>query len=385
MQFYSIIGQEQVKDKLLTSVAENRVAHTQLFFGPEGNGSLALAIAFAQYVNCNNRSETDSCGFCPSCIKYQKFSHPDLHFFFPTTTNDSVKKDPKSELFLNEWRTYLEKTKAYPTQNGWYEHLAVGNKQGTIFVRDASDLIQKIALKSYEAEYKVFIIWMTERLNDSSSNKLLKTFEEPPEKTLIILTAERFELLLPTVRSRAQLVKIDNLPDYSIAACLVKKQHLTDEQALDIATLSGGNWNHALELTSNAGEFQSNFMKFRDWLRLCFKPGDFIKLNAFNADLAKIGRENQKRFLSYGLQTIHASILHNSQNSTIVKMNGDELDFSKKFAPYINSSNQLEIYQMLNEAVYHIERNAHAGILFSDLSFKLNDLLKKGRLELSKK
>ena len=204
MQFKQIIGQESVKSKLLTSARENRVAHTQLFLGPEGTGSVALAIAFAQFINCKNRTETDSCGTCPSCIKYEKFSHPDLHFFFPTTTNDAVKKDPKSELFLNDWRAYLTSEKGYPTQNGWYDYIGVGNKQGTIYVRDASDLVHQISLKSYEAEYKVFIIWMTERLHESASNKLLKTFEEPPDKTLIILTAERYELILPTVRSRAR-------------------------------------------------------------------------------------------------------------------------------------------------------------------------------------
>lgn len=375
MQFKNIIGQRAVIEKLITSVHENRVAHTQLFLGPEGNGSFALAIAFAQFINCGNRSETDSCGICPSCVKYHKFSHPDLHFFFPTTTNNSVKRDPKSELFINDWRTYLASINAYPTQKGWYEHLAVGNKQGTIFVRDASDLIHQIALKPYEAEYKVFIIWMAERLHTSASNKLLKTFEEPPDKTLIILIAERYELLLPTVRSRAQLVKINKLPEKEIAATLIQQYQLTKEDAIDIAILSEGSWNLATEIYENAEETQSNFIKFRQWLRLCFKMGDFTELNTFNASIAKIGREKQKRFLAYGLETVHNSILHNSGNSTVVKMNNNEMDFSKKFAPYINSANQLEIYTLLNEAVYHIERNAHAGILFSDLSFKLNDLL----------
>ena len=383
MQFNSIIGQQNVKSKLLISAHENRVAHTQLFLGPEGSGSFALAIAFAQYINCTHRSETDSCGTCPSCVKYQKFPHPDLHFFFPTTTNNSVKKDPKSELFFNDWRMYLESVNAYPTQKGWYEHLAVGNKQGTIFVRDASDLIHQIALKPYEAEYKVFIIWMAERLHTSASNKLLKTFEEPPDKTLIILISERYELLLPTVRSRAQLIKINKLPDHEIATALVQHDQLAHEEALDISILSEGNWNLAMEIYENAEESQSNFIKFRQWLRLCFKMGDFTGLNAFNADIAKIGREKQKRFLVYGLETVHNSILHNSSNSTVVKMNNNEMDFSKKFAPYINSANQLEIYTLLNEAVYHIERNAHAGILFSDLSFKLNDLLIKGKQRLS--
>lgn len=377
MQFKSIIGQEAVKNRILTSLNENRVAHTQLFLGPEGSGSYALALAFVQYINCKNKTETDSCGICPSCVKFEKFIHPDLHFYFPTTSNDSVKKDPKSALFLTDWRLYLDTNNAYPTQNGWYEHINVGNKQGTIYVRDASDIIKAVSLKPYEANYKIFFIWMAERLNISASNKLLKTFEEPPDNTLIFIFAERYELLLPTVRSRAQLVKIDKLPDYAISNALVSEKGCEEINAHDIALISGGNWNLAQEIYDNAGDTQENFLKFRQWLRLCFRPGNYLELNKFNGDISRSGREKIKHFLSYGLETIHTSILHNGGQSEGVKKAGEELDFSTKFAPYINITNQSAIYQLLNEAIYHVERNAHAGILFSDLSFKIGDLLKQ--------
>ena len=377
MQFKSVISQDAVKKKLLTSVQENRVAHTQLLLGPEGCGSMALAIAFSQYINCKNKIEDDSCGICPSCIKYQKFSHPDLHFYFPTTTNNHVKKDPKSLLFMNDWREYMESCNAYPVQQGWYEKLGVGNKQGTIYTRDASDLAHEMSLKPYESEYKIFIIWMPEKMHEAASNKLLKTFEEPPNKTLIILVAERFELLLTTVRSRAQLVKVSKLKDEEIAEALYAKTEISENQAKDISLVSNGNWNLALEIFENAEDTQSNFILFRKWLRLCFRPGNYLELNALNGNLAKIGRENQKRFFNYGLESVHSSILHNQNNSQIVKKSGDELDFSQKFAPYINLANQTEIYNLLNESIYHIERNAHAGILFSDLGFKMGTLLKK--------
>lgn len=378
MQFKSIIGQEAIKKRLLSSLRENRVAHTQLFLGPEGSGAFSLALAFVQYINCKNPSENDSCGVCPSCVKFQKFAHPDLHFFFPTTTNDKVKKDAKSALFLNEWRSYLDEVEAYPTQNGWYEFLNVGNKQGTIYVRDASDIVQTVSVKPYEARYKTLFIWMAERLHESASNKLLKTFEEPPDNTLIFIFSERYELLLPTVRSRAQLVKVDQLTDGAIADALVSKKGASNTLAHDIALLAGGNWNLACEIFENADENQENFINFRKWLRLCFKPGNYIELNKFNGDIARSGRENIKRFLAYGLDVIHSSILHNSGNDKQVKKAGEELDFSRKFAPYINRNNQSEIYKMLNEAIYHIERNAHAGILFSDMSFRMNTLLLKG-------
>lgn len=376
MQFNTVIGQQEVKNKFLSSVRENRVAHTQLLLGPEGAGCLPLSIAFAQYINCRRRTETDSCGECPSCIKFSKFAHPDLHFYFPTTTNDAIKKDPKSELFLNDWRDYLTGCNAYATQAGWYAHLQVGNKQGTIYTRDASDLIRQISLKPYEAEYRALIIWMAERMHESASNKLLKTFEEPPDKTLIIIIAENYDLLLPTVRSRAQLIKVPRLQDQQIADALFSITQADKQQAGDIALLAGGNWNQAVEIYENAEETQHNFLLFRKWLRLCFRPGNYLELHAINTELARIGRERQKSFLGYGLEIIHNSILHNHSNPDFVKKSGEELDFSEKFAPYINEQNQSIIYQLLNQAIYHIERNAHAGILFSDLSFKLIDLLK---------
>ena len=379
MQFKNIIGQEKVIDRLLKSYRENRVAHTQLFLGSEGSGSFALALAFAQYINCEQKQEHDSCGICVSCIKYEKFSHPDLHFFFPTTTNDSVKKDPKSELFLNEFRTYSEKSGSYLTQSGWYDYLKVGNKQGSIFVRDASDIILKMALKSYEAAYKVIIIWMAEKLNESASNKLLKTFEEPPENTLIILVAERYELLIPTVRSRAQLIKVPKISTGDIKNALISKLNIDDEKATDIAMLSSGNWNLAQNLIENSEEVQANFVAFRQWLRYCFRPGEYIEINKFNSDIARTGREKQKGFLNYGLDMVHQCIMHNENQDELVIKNGEERDFSAKLAPFINSSNQLEIYKLLNEAVYHIERNANPTILFTDLSFKLIDLLRLGQ------
>ena len=187
MQFKSIIGQQALINKLIASYNENRVAHTQLFLGNEGSGALAIAIAFAQFLNCTNKIDNDSCGECASCIKFEKLAHPDLHFYFPTATNPSIKKDPRSGLFLVEWRSYLSDSNAYISQKGWYEHLGIGNKQGYIRKDDANELIGKLSLKAYEAKFKIVIIWMVDRMNESASNKLLKTFEEPPDNTIIIL------------------------------------------------------------------------------------------------------------------------------------------------------------------------------------------------------
>ncbi len=378
MQFKEVIGQQEVKERMLTSFRNGRLAHTQLFLGSEGSGALSLASAFAQYVNCAAPTATDSCGVCPSCKKYQKLAHPDLHFYFPTTSTDSVKKDPKSELFLNEWRAFLTKNNGYATQSNWYNYLGVGNKQGTIYVRDAADIVSKMSMKAYEAKFKVIVIWVAEKLNDQASNKLLKTLEEPPANTLILLIAERYELLLATVRSRAQLVKIPRISDTLVGEWLVSKD-VDPVTAEKIAVQANGNLNAALDFLEHADEAQSNFTLFRDWLRICYKPGTFTELHRFNQELAKLGRERQKGFLRYGLDIIHNTLSVNHGNNQLVKAAGEELDFMQKFAPFINQSNQARIAVLFNEAIYHIERNAHAGILFSDVSFQLVDLIAQGR------
>ncbi len=381
MKFSEVIGQQAVKKRLRASVRENRVAHTQLFLGPEGAGALPLAIAFAQYLNCTQKQNGDSCGICPSCVKYQKFAHPDLHFIFPTAINNKVKKNPQSELFQEEWLNFMKKNQGYATQSSWYETLGVGNKQGTIYARDANEIVRLIGFKSYEALFKVVVIFQAERLHVSASNKLLKSFEEPPDNTLIILIADRYELILPTVRSRAQLVKVPKLKDTEIEDALLEQfsEKLTGEKAREPASLSQGNWNLALELIEQADENEYNFVKFRDWMRLCFRGNDYLALHGLIQELSRLGREKQKYFLKYGLQVIHNSLLINGKQEIQVVVRANEKEYLQKFAPFVNASNQKQMYELLNEAVYHVERNAHPGILFTDLSFKFTALMQVGK------
>ncbi|NQU33778.1 MAG: DNA polymerase III subunit delta' [Bacteroidetes bacterium] len=378
MQFNSIIGQKVLINKLISGYNDNRVAHTQLFLGNEGTGALPIAIAYAQFLVCPRKTDNDSCGQCASCKKFEKYAHPDLHFYFPTATNQSVKKDPKSSLFLADWRSHLTDSNAYITLNSWYEHMGIGNKQGYIRKDDANEIITKVSLKAYEGSYKIVIIWMVDKMNESASNKLLKTLEEPPNNTILILIGEKYEQLIPTVRSRAQLVKIPRLSNEDISSQLINKG-VSESESEDIALLSNGNWNLALEIKENAIETQANFLNFRKWLRLCFQPKNYTELLRFNQEMAKVGREKQKSFLNYGLEVIHNSILQNNNHGKIVKKAGDELDFTQKFAQFINEANQKELYTTFNQAIYHIERNANAGILFSDLSFQIVDLIAKGR------
>jgi len=240
MLFKEIIGQEEVKKRLINAVKENRISHAQLFLGKEGFGTLALAIAYAQYICCENKLANDSCGVCSSCIKYQKLVHPDLHFVFPVATNAVVKKKPISNHFLPQWRASLLND-YYLSYKSWQEKIETGNKQLLITKDESIDILKKLNLKTYESAYKIMIIWYPEKFNIASANKLLKILEEPPEKTLFILVAQETEKIINTILSRTQLIKINQINAVALQQAIIKKYQLTEDEALSIAKLADGN------------------------------------------------------------------------------------------------------------------------------------------------
>ena len=376
MLFSEIVGHDDLKKRLIQSVNENRVAHAQLFVGTEGSGKMALAIAYAQYINCQNRTESDSCGVCPSCKKYMSLSHPDLHFIFPTATNKSVKKDPESDLFLAEWREYFSDCQGYVNLSEWFDKLDIENKQGIINVRDASTVIRKLSFKSYESEYKVVILWMPEKLNVFSANKLLKLIEEPPEKTLFLLVAENQEEVLSTIRSRCVLVKVPRLDTAVIKDALVEKCGCSEQLALDAATMSNGNWPLAKRFSNDIDNEMLYADTFRKWMRYCFK-GAVPELIDFVANEIKgLGREKQKALLEYGLNIFHCSLLINNNISSAVMLTSAEKTFAQNFAPYINMQNVTQICALFEESINQIVRNANAQLVFMDDSLKMSKLLR---------
>ena len=376
MLFSEIVGHDDLKKRLIQSVNENRVAHAQLFVGTEGSGKMALAIAYAQYINCQNRTESDSCGVCPSCKKYMSLSHPDLHFIFPTATNKSVKKDPESDLFLAEWREYFSDCQGYVNLSEWFDKLDIENKQGIINVRDASTVIRKLSFKSYESEYKVGILWMPEKLNVFSANKLLKLIEEPPEKTLFLLVAENQEEVLSTIRSRCVLVKVPRLDTAVIKDALVEKCGCSEQLALDAATMSNGSWPLAKRFSNDIDNEMLYADTFRKWMRYCFK-GAVPELIDFVANEIKgLGREKQKALLEYGLNIFHCSLLINNNISSAVMLTSAEKTFAQNFAPYINMKNVTQICALFEESINQIVRNANAQLVFMDDSLKMSKLLR---------
>jgi len=372
MRFSDIIGQEQIKKNLIQTVLDHRVSHAQLFFGPEGNEKLALAIAYAQYINCREARTgnlMDSCGICPSCIKYQKLIHPDLHFIFPVATTKKVTRKPKSNDFIEEWRSFLLTNDFHVNLHDWYEFMGIENKQGIINADDCNEIIHTLSYMSYESEYKVMILWMVEKLYYSAAPKILKILEEPPEKTLFILITEDPDQIIATIRSRTLLVKIPGIGVPDLTNFLVRKFSLNEREAGIIARQSSGNLKQALNRLQHIEEDQFNFVTFRKWMLLCYE-NKVVELAAFTAEISKIGRENQKTFLLYALGVIQACASIVFRNEELVIADSDEMRFLKKISTYINASNFTFFSELFNTAIYHIERNAHPQTLFLDVSLK---------------
>jgi DNA polymerase III subunit delta' len=368
MQFSDITGQREIKEHLIQTVLENRVSHAQLFLGPEGSGSLALALAYAQFICCLDRQEKDSCGECSSCRKYKKLIHPDLHFSYPFFAKH---KDDTALKFIAEWREAFL-TNPYLNLEEWRNQLEAENKQANINIAECHQIIQKLSLKPFEAEYKVLIMWLPEFL-DKEGNTLLKIIEEPPQKTLFLLVAQNQDQILNTILSRTQLVKIPRLQDEEITRFLVERKGISEVKASQIAYLSDGSLHAALSFIVE--DENDNLQLFREWLQFSYADAG-AKLVDFSDRAAKLGRENQKNFLRFGVNLIRESVLILSGASNLVHLPKPELEFISKFSGAINLAKAEAIVMELEKAHYHIERNGNPKILFLDVSLQLVKILK---------
>lgn len=376
MLFNQIIGQEHIKNHLQESAKNGRIPHAQLFIGKEGSGTLPMAIAYAQFLLCNFSENPEACN-----IKCNKVQHPDLHFAFPVTTNDSVKKHPVSNLFLEEWRQFINE-QSYGSLFNWLQHIGVENKQGLIGVDEASSIVKKLKLKSYEGGFKVMIIWMAEKMNIAAANKLLKLIEEPPEKTIFLLITENEEQIINTIKSRCQALHFPSLSEENIATALIERENCSENEATKIAHQAEGNYNKAVHLLHNDSNDLVFEQWFITWIRAAFKAkgnAAVIKdLIQWSNEIAGSGRETQKRFLQYCLQFFRQALLLNYASPDLVFLETKTPKFDlKNFAPFIHSNNILEIEKEVNDAMYHIERNGNAKIVLLDLSMKLTRFLHK--------
>ena len=381
MQFSQILGQEHIKSHLTRSADLGRIPHAQLFVGPEGSGTLPMAIAYAQYIICSNQNAENS-GSNEACnIKFQKTSHPDLHFIYPTVSTEDVKTKPKSIDFIAEWREFLTQN-PYGSLFDWYQMLGVKNKQGEIRVDDAQEILKSLALKSYEGGYKVLIIWMADKLNIAASNKLLKLLEEPTDRTVFILISENEEDIIQTIRSRCQVLHFNGLSETIIAEALVSRENTEPKEALKIAHQAQGNYNKALQLLQPDSESVFFEKWFVDWVRAAFRAkgnaAAIQDLIQWSEQIAGLGRETQKKFLHFCIDMFRQALLLNYQTESLVYMEPKVEKFKlENFAPFVNGNNINAIFKELSDAMYHIERNGNAKIILTDLSIKLTRLIHK--------
>ncbi|MFW5773869.1 MAG: ATP-binding protein, partial [Tangfeifania sp.] len=374
MFFKDVIGQEEIKKRLIRSVKEERISHAQLFTGPEGTGKLALALAFAQYVSCRNRRENDSCGECASCRKYQKLAHPDLHFVFPVFPTKEFKK-PVSDDFLPRWREMVKKT-PYFTLSQWLGFIENENAQGLIYERESDSIMRKLNLKSFEAEFKVMIIWLPEKMHPACSNKLLKLIEEPPNKTLFLMVTENEESIITTIRSRAQLLKVPFIDNESMKSALEKTDGVNKEQIPDAVHLAGGNYIQALEYLDPNEDTQFYFTKFQEMMRFAYKR-EVKELVDWAEEMGRIGRDRQKSFFNFALRMVREYFMMNMKKPSLVYLNEEEKNWGKNFAPFINERNIVPFAKEFELGIKHISMNGNARIIFLDTALRMVRLIKK--------
>jgi DNA polymerase-3 subunit delta' len=391
MQFQSITGQKETKEQLVQMIQHNRLSHALLFLGKEGSGALQLALAFAQYIVCKpqpaevdlfatepqtNQPATkgnDSCGVCPACKKANELIHPDIHFSYPVITKKPGEK-PISTDFIKEWREFIV-INPYGNVYDWLQFIGAENKQGNITAHECNDIIRKLNLKSFESEYKILVMWMPEFLG-KEGNKLLKLIEEPPPNTLFILVAENEDLVLPTILSRTQLVKIPLLTNAEVEVALELNAGVKIEKAQQIAALAEGNYREALQLLQHADDDWE--VMLREWLNAIIRTGPVAQVKWID-ETAKLGREKQKQFLKYFIHLLEEAVrlrVMGADNRQRTTDNGQPAnDFASRLNKLCNLGQQEAIINELDKASYYIERNANAKMLFHALSIRLYHII----------
>lgn len=373
-QFKDVVGQEAAKQRLRLEVQEGRIAHAMLFCGPAGSGKLALALAYAHYVCCPHRSAEDACGECPTCAKWNKLAHPDLHFLFPIVKNSKKKKELCDDL-LPEWRNLLLET-PYFGLNRWQKELGAENGQPIIYARESDELLRKLSLKSMEGGYKVVIIWLPEKLHEVCANKLLKLLEEPPSQTLFLLVSEAPERILPTILSRTQRFDVPRIEERDMALFLRQQCGLTEVDSANIAHLANGSLINALEAMKPDADTALFFELFVSLMRLAWQR-KIREMKLWSEQVAALGRERQKYFLEYCQRMVRENFIYNFHCADMNYMTVGEENFSTRFAPYINERNVMGMMDELAQAQVHVEQNVNPRMIFFDFALKMIVLLKQ--------
>jgi DNA polymerase-3 subunit delta' len=372
MLFSQVIGQESVKMHLLKSVKDGRVSHAYLLAGAEGFGSLPLAVAFAQYINCMNQGEVDACGTCSSCVKTAKLVHPDLHFVFPVVKKGS--STPVSDEYISDWRSFFL-SNPYFSSGQWFANIADEKKSGMIYSEESMAIIRKLSLKNFEGKFKIMVIWLPEKMNETGANKLLKILEEPPSNTVFLLVSENPEALLGTILSRTQRIDVPPIETAVLSAELQKRFFLSADEADVLTRLSGGSFVKALDnLDSNIDK--SGFLNlFAKIMRAAYGRKIF-EIVGWVDEVSPMSRDNIKNFLTYAIGMLRDSFIFNFKQPGLVSLSAGEQDFVSKFSPFINNDNLLRMVEELELAYAHIDQNGNARIVLFDMALKMVGMFK---------
>ena len=378
MFFKDVIGQDELKMHLTETAQRGVVPHARLFCGEEGTGAFQLALAYSRYLNCVDRSNEDSCGKCPSCLKFNELAHPDLHFVFPMVSIKSAKKEVCDD-YLPEWREFLNSRIAQRTYfniDTWIAHLNAENKQAIIYSAESEKIIHKMNLRIYEAAYRILFIWAPDRMNDACANKLLKIIEEPPANTAILMITDKPDMVLGTIFSRSQPVQVRPIKMESVTKALTGIWGVNNDDARQIAHLSGGNYFKATEFLTVENDNTFFLEKFKTIMRNGWTR-DVVAMKFFAEEMASLGREMQKNFLAFCQRQIRENFMNSLNVSALNYMSKEEADFAKKFHPYVNERNVIDMMEELALAERHIAQNVNSKMVFFDLSMRIIVLVKR--------
>lgn len=376
MKRNEVIGQEEVWQRLTEMVREERLPHAIMLCGPQGCGKMALALAFASYLLCQNREGHDeACGECRQCKMLEKWGHPDLLFSYPTIKTPAMGSEhkPVSEDFAEEWRNMISRSPYFNIEQ-WMTEIGAENQQAIITAGESDELNRKLSLKSSQGGYKVSVIWLPERMNIECANKILKLIEEPPSHTVFIMVSENPDNLLETIRSRVQRIDVKKTDNESIQKALVSKYGITDDDAMRVARLANGDWLTAVgELTADS-ENKDFLTDFQSLMRLAYQR-NVRELKRWSDNINSYGREKQKRFLTYFLRLIRESFMYNFQQPDLSYLTSQEEAFTANFARFVNENNILQINELANKAIRDISQNANGKIVFFDMALQMIVLL----------
>lgn len=376
MKFAEIPGLNDVKKMLTDAVKTHHSAHAQLFVGAEGSLNLPLALAYATYLHCENRTADDSCGTCAACIKNAKYIHPDTHFVFPLSNVKGEKDEERLKAEITKsWRAFLLE-QPFGNLNDWCNYFGGENKLTIISRNESREIIRRLSLKPFESTSKVMIIWQPETMHPSAANGILKILEEPSPNTFFILVTNAADQLLPTIVSRTQIVTVPMLADDDLENFLVTRHGLDEASAGKITQLADGNLNLALKLREQ-GQDNNDTAFFTEWMRACF-ANKYATLVSMAEEYHALDKLSQKNMISYSLNMMRETLLHHSGAEAINRTRGDELEFVRKFSKVLDVEKIERSYKLLNDAGYHLERNGSAKMIFLDLSLNIARTIRAG-------